>query len=67
MFSILQIKNIEKCHLRVVTISYHLFFCLKGSRMVGKCKLSSRIFINDNELGKKKKNKNRKKIHSYVR
>ena len=31
----------------------HLFFCLKGNRMVGKCKLCSKIFIKDIDHARK--------------
>ena len=34
----------------------HLFFCLKGNRMIGKCKLCGRIFIKDMDHARKIEN-----------
>ena len=34
----------------------HLFFCLKGNRMIAKCKLCSRIFIKDMDHARKIEN-----------
>ena len=65
-------KYIQKCHfvfgvvnqilkdvvfqLLPFKIYNHLFFCLKGNRMVGKCKFCSRILIRDIDHARKIEN-----------